>query len=50
VVMIFSGVQLFALGIIGEYLARVFERTTGRLPYSIARNTPEMSTEFPKKL
>ena len=35
-VIIFSGVQLFALGIIGEYLARVFERTGGRPTYTIA--------------
>ncbi len=36
-VTIFSGVQLFALGIIGEYLARVFERSSGRPPYAIQR-------------
>ena len=36
---IFSGVQLFALGIIGEYLARVFERTGGRPTYTIASTT-----------
>ena len=36
-IIIFGGVQLFALGIIGEYLARVFERTGGRPTYSIAR-------------
>lgn len=41
-IMIFSGVQLFALGIIGEYLARVFERTAGRRPYTIAQTTSEM--------
>jgi undecaprenyl-phosphate 4-deoxy-4-formamido-L-arabinose transferase len=35
-IIIFSGVQLFALGIIGEYLARVFERTGGRPTYAIA--------------
>jgi len=38
-IMVFSGVQLFALGIIGEYLARVFERTAGRKPYTIERTT-----------
>jgi glycosyltransferase involved in cell wall biosynthesis len=38
-IMVFSGVQLFALGIIGEYLARVFERTAGRKPYTIANTT-----------
>jgi glycosyltransferase involved in cell wall biosynthesis len=36
-VTIFSGVQLFALGILGEYLARVFERTGERPTYTIAR-------------
>ena len=44
-VMVFSGVQLFALGIIGEYLARVFERTAGRKPYTIERSTPEVSSK-----
>jgi glycosyltransferase involved in cell wall biosynthesis len=38
-VSIFSGVQLFALGIIGEYLARVFERTGGRRSYTISHTT-----------
>jgi glycosyltransferase involved in cell wall biosynthesis len=38
-VVIFSGVQLFALGIIGEYLARVFERTEGKKAYVISRKT-----------
>jgi undecaprenyl-phosphate 4-deoxy-4-formamido-L-arabinose transferase len=40
-VSIFSGVQLFALGIIGEYLARVFERTGGRRSYTISRTTDQ---------
>ena len=38
-ITIFSGVQLFALGIIGEYLARVFERTGGRPTYTISQTT-----------
>ncbi|MFZ5820744.1 MAG: glycosyltransferase family 2 protein [Chloroflexota bacterium] len=38
-IIIFSGVQLFALGIIGEYLARVFERTGGKRTYVIGRRT-----------
>ena len=45
-IMVFSGVQLFALGIIGEYLARVFERTAGRKPYTIAHTT---DTETPPR-
>jgi glycosyltransferase involved in cell wall biosynthesis len=38
-VIIFSGVQLFALGIIGEYLARIFGRSSGRPPYVIDGTT-----------
>ncbi len=34
-ISIFSGVQLFALGIMGEYLARVFDRTQGRPTYQV---------------
>ena len=41
VILIFSGVQLFALGIIGEYLAHVFERTSGRTSYEIAQTTKD---------
>ena len=33
---VFSGAQLFALGIIGEYLARVHFRTLNRPPYTVA--------------
>ncbi len=44
-IMVFSGVQLFALGIIGEYLARIFERTAGRRSYSIERTTAEPPPE-----
>ncbi|HUH99285.1 MAG TPA: glycosyltransferase family 2 protein [Anaerolineales bacterium] len=36
-VSIFSGVQLFGLGIIGEYLARLFERSSGRPPYVVQK-------------
>jgi glycosyltransferase involved in cell wall biosynthesis len=35
VLAIFNGVQLFALGIIGEYLARLFDRSSGRPAYAI---------------
>jgi glycosyltransferase involved in cell wall biosynthesis len=38
VIAIFSGAQLFALGIIGEYLARMHYRTMGR-PASVIRQT-----------
>lgn len=39
VVCSFSGIQLFALGIIGEYLARVHVRTLERPPYAVRRET-----------
>ena len=35
-IAIFSGVQLFALGILGEYLGRIHERTMGRPPYQVS--------------
>jgi glycosyltransferase involved in cell wall biosynthesis len=47
VILIFSGTQLFALGIIGEYLARIHFRMLGRPAYARqpaddpSRHTPE---------
>lgn len=41
IVAVFSGVQLFAIGIIGEYLARTFERTSGRKTYNVGRTTDD---------
>lgn len=35
IISIFSGTQLFALGIIGEYLARIFDRSMDRPAYII---------------
>jgi glycosyltransferase involved in cell wall biosynthesis len=35
IIALFSGAQMFALGIFGEYLARVFERSMDRPPYVI---------------
>ncbi len=40
-IAIFSGSQLFALGIIGEYLARIHFRTMGRPAYSVRERLPE---------
>jgi undecaprenyl-phosphate 4-deoxy-4-formamido-L-arabinose transferase len=39
IVAIFSGVQLLALGIIGEYLARMHFRTMDRPPYAVRDQT-----------
>jgi len=41
IVSIFSGAQLFALGILGEYLARMYFRTMGRPAYVVCSKTPE---------
>ena len=38
-ISIFSGAQLFALGIVGEYLARMFTRIMERPPYTVADET-----------
>jgi undecaprenyl-phosphate 4-deoxy-4-formamido-L-arabinose transferase len=39
IIAIFSGVQLFALGIFGEYLARMHFRSMDRPPYSVIHST-----------
>jgi undecaprenyl-phosphate 4-deoxy-4-formamido-L-arabinose transferase len=47
IVAIFAGAQLFAIGIIGEYVARIHLRTMDRPPYVINRTTyaaPDTST------
>jgi hypothetical protein len=41
VIAIFSGAQLFALGILGEYLARVHFRLMDRPAYAIRESTAE---------
>ena len=46
-VAVFSGTQLFALGIIGEYLARIFDRSMDRPPYVIDETTTNSQTERP---
>jgi glycosyltransferase involved in cell wall biosynthesis len=38
-ITLFSGTQLFALGLIGEYLARVFDRSMEQPPYVIGEET-----------
>jgi undecaprenyl-phosphate 4-deoxy-4-formamido-L-arabinose transferase len=39
IISLFSGVQLFALGIIGEYLARIFDRSIDRPAYVVRETT-----------
>ncbi len=45
IIAIFSGAQLFALGIIGEYLARMHFRSMERPVYVVRGTTPEGSPE-----
>lgn len=40
IIAIFSGAQLFALGIIGEYLARMYFRSMNRPPYVVQQRKP----------
>ena len=43
IIAIFSGAQLFALGIIGEYLARMHFRLMARPVYAVRSSTPPVS-------
>jgi hypothetical protein len=45
IIALFSGTQLFALGIIGEYLARIFDRSMDRPAYMIGEEAGEMRQE-----
>jgi glycosyltransferase involved in cell wall biosynthesis len=42
IISIFGGVQLLILGIIGEYLARIFDRSMDRPAYVISKNTKNL--------
>jgi glycosyltransferase involved in cell wall biosynthesis len=44
IITLFSGVQLFTLGIFGEYIARIFGRTMDRPAYVMKESTPEAVT------
>jgi undecaprenyl-phosphate 4-deoxy-4-formamido-L-arabinose transferase len=41
IIALFSGAQLFALGIFGEYLARMFDRSMDRPTYVIDKMVGE---------
>jgi undecaprenyl-phosphate 4-deoxy-4-formamido-L-arabinose transferase len=43
IITIYSGVQLFALGIFGEYLARVFGRTMDKPTYVVRETTSDLT-------
>jgi undecaprenyl-phosphate 4-deoxy-4-formamido-L-arabinose transferase len=44
VIIIFAGAQLFALGVFGEYLARIHFRMMERPSYFVRSDIPEHST------
>ena len=44
-IAIFSGAQLFALGIIGEYLARMHFRMMERPPYTVRETVGAKGTD-----
>jgi glycosyltransferase involved in cell wall biosynthesis len=46
IVIIFSGAQLFALGVFGEYLARMYVRIMERPSYFVRGTTPESLAEI----
>jgi undecaprenyl-phosphate 4-deoxy-4-formamido-L-arabinose transferase len=41
IISLFSGTQLFALGIIGEYLGRIFDRSMDRPPYVVGEESKQ---------
>jgi undecaprenyl-phosphate 4-deoxy-4-formamido-L-arabinose transferase len=45
VIAIFSGAQLFALGIMGEYLARIHFRTMSRPAYAVRASTEKSASD-----
>jgi glycosyltransferase involved in cell wall biosynthesis len=47
IIVIFSGVQLLSLGILGEYLARMYLRSMGRPPYVIKASRSSTSESSP---
>jgi polyisoprenyl-phosphate glycosyltransferase len=47
-IMFFSGVQLLFIGILGEYLARIYDEVKGRPPYIVAEVTnPQKAQSAP---
>ena len=46
VVMLFGGIQLFCLGMIGEYIARIYTEVQRRPLYEIVRNRPHRPAIF----
>jgi glycosyltransferase involved in cell wall biosynthesis len=47
IISLFSGAQLFALGILGEYLARIFSRSMDRPVYAVRETTDRIDNGGP---
>ena len=45
-IAIFAGAQLFALGVVGEYIGRIFQRTNGQPGYLVRHVTPDPGTDM----
>ena len=46
IISLFSGAQLFTLGLFGEYLARIFTRSMERPPYIVSETTGDEGNGF----
>jgi glycosyltransferase involved in cell wall biosynthesis len=49
-IMFFSGLQLLSVGILGEYLGRVFDEVKRRPIYLVAKKTDHSPLNIPKNL
>jgi len=49
IISLFSGAQLFALGLFGEYLAKIFTRSMGRPPYLVGETTDMYERNGPQQ-
>jgi hypothetical protein len=46
-VMLFSGVQLICLGILGEYIGRIYDEVKGRPLYTVSQDPSDFPHQEP---